>query len=107
MPVKMLDNNTARTQWRDVMDTASGGDTDVVVERYGKPMVAVIAYNDFVALQDELDDLRAARRAAETYEAWKRDRSRGRPWEEVEAELVAEGLLDAQAERRWQVLIDR
>jgi PHD/YefM family antitoxin component YafN of YafNO toxin-antitoxin module len=97
MPVKVLDSNTARTQWRDIMDSASGGDADVVVKRYGKPMVAVIAYKDFVALQDELDDLRAARRAAEAYEAWKSDRSRGRPWEEVEAELVAEGLLDARS----------
>jgi PHD/YefM family antitoxin component YafN of YafNO toxin-antitoxin module len=97
MPVKVLDSNTARTQWRDIMDTASSGNADVVVERYGKPMVAVIAYDDFVALQDQLDDLRAARRAAEAYEAWKNDRGRGRPWEEVEAELIAEGLLDAQS----------
>jgi len=96
MPVKVLDSNTARTRWRDILDEAGGGDTDVVVERYGKPMVAVIAYDDFVAIQDELDDLRAARRAAEAYEAWKADPDRGRPWEEVEAELVAEGLLDAR-----------
>ena len=97
MPVKVLDSNTARTQWRDILDTASGGDADVVVERYGKPMVAVIAYDDFVALQDELDDLRATRRAAQAYEAWKNDPNRGRPWEEVEAELVAEEFLDAQS----------
>jgi PHD/YefM family antitoxin component YafN of YafNO toxin-antitoxin module len=97
MPIKVLNSNTARTQWRDIMDTASGGDADVVVERYGKPMVAVIAYDDFVALQDELDDLRAARRAAEAYEAWKNDPSRARSWEEIEAELVAEGLLDAES----------
>jgi PHD/YefM family antitoxin component YafN of YafNO toxin-antitoxin module len=70
----------------------------VVVERYGKPMVAVIAYEDFVALKDELDDLRAARRAAEAYEAWKSDPSWGRSWDEVEADLVAEGLLDVQSE---------
>ena len=97
MPVKVLDSNTARTQWRDIMDTAGGGNADIVVERYGKPMVAVIAYDDFLALQDNLDDLRAGRRAAEVYEAWKADLGRGRPWEEVEAELVAEGLLDAKA----------
>ncbi len=94
MPVKVLDSNTARTQWRDILDMASNGGADVVVERYGKPMVAVIAYNDFLALQEELDDLRAGRRAAEAYEAWKADPSRGTPWEEVEAELIAEGLLD-------------
>ena len=97
MPVKVLDSNTARTQWRDIMDTATSGEVDVVVERYGKPMVAVIAYNDFLDLQDELDDLRAGRRAVEAYEGWKADPSRGRPFEEVEAELIAEGLLDVEA----------
>ena len=94
MPVKVLDSNTARTQWRDIMDTATSGDVDVVVERYGKPMVAVIAYNDFLDLQDELDDLRAGRRAAAAYAAWKKDPSRGTPYEEFRPELVAEGLLD-------------
>jgi prevent-host-death family protein len=95
MPVKVLDSNTARREWRDILDGAGRGD-DIVVERYGKPMVAVIAYEDFVALQEELDDLRAGRRAAAAYEAWKADPDRGRPWEEVEADLVAEGLLDAR-----------
>ena len=95
MPVKVLDSNTARTQWRDVLDTAGAGDADVVVARYGKPMVAVIAYDDFVALQEELEELRASRRAAVAYEAWKRDPDRARPWAEVEAGLVDEGLLDA------------
>ncbi|MBN1318701.1 MAG: type II toxin-antitoxin system Phd/YefM family antitoxin [Anaerolineales bacterium] len=95
MPIQVLDSNTARTRWRDIVDTASSGSADVVVERYGKPVVAVIAYQDFLSLQDELDDLRAARRAAEAYQVWKEQPGRGRPWEEVEAELVAEGLLDA------------
>ena len=43
---------------------------------------------------EETDDARAARRAAEAYEAWKQDPSLTRPWDEVEAELVTEGLLD-------------
>jgi PHD/YefM family antitoxin component YafN of YafNO toxin-antitoxin module len=94
MPVKVLDSNTARTRWRDIMDTASGGDTDIVVERYGKPMVAVIAYDDFLALQEDLDDLRASRRVAEAYKAWKADPDRGMPYEDFRAELIAEDLLD-------------
>ena len=94
MPVKILDSNTARTQWRDILDMAGGGHADVVVERYGKPMVAVIAYHDFLALQDNLDDVRAGRRAAEAYEAWKADPGRGILYEDFRAELVAERLLD-------------
>ena len=94
MPIQVLDSNRARTQWRDILDSAHAGTVDIVVERYGKPMVAVIAYEDFVALQDELDDLRAGRRATDAYEAWKQDPSRGTPYEEFRAELVADGLLD-------------
>lgn len=51
----------------------------------------MITYEDFAALQDELDNLR---RAAEAYEAWKQDPGRGTPYEEFRAELVNEGLLD-------------
>lgn len=94
MTVMTLDSRNARTKWRDIMDTAqTGGET--VIERYGRPTAVVVPFEDWQALQDDLDDLRAARRAAVAYEAWKRDPSLGRPYSEVRAELVAEGLLDA------------
>jgi PHD/YefM family antitoxin component YafN of YafNO toxin-antitoxin module len=57
----------------------------------------VISYADYEALQDELDDLRAARRAAAIYEEWKSDPSSARPYAEIRAELVAEGKLDEQS----------
>jgi prevent-host-death family protein len=91
MTVRIYESNRARANWRDVLDDAAAGSTDVIVERYGKPVVAVIAYDDYLALQDELDDLRAARRAAAIYEEWKRDPSSARPYAELRAELVAEG----------------
>ncbi len=53
----------------------------------------MIDYEDWVALQDELDDLRAARRANEVYQEYLRDPSTARPWADIRAELVAEGLL--------------
>jgi len=56
----------------------------------------VIAYDDFAALEDELDDLRAARRAGAAYEEYKRDPGQAIPWEQLETELVAEGLVDAR-----------
>ncbi len=95
MPVQVLDSNDARSRWRDVLDAAHTSGTDIIIQRYGKPMVVVIAYADFLALQETLDDLRTGRRAETAYNAWKNDPDRGKPWEEVEAELVAEGLLDA------------
>ena len=94
MTIQKLDSNRARTRWRDVLDTVAAGASDIVIERYGKPVAVVIAYRDFVALQDELDDLRAARRAEAVYEEWKSDQSSARPYADFRAEMVAEGKLD-------------
>lgn len=94
MTVRTVDSNRARIHWRDVLDTARAG-LDSVIEHYGRPTAAVIPYADYEALQEELDDLRAGRRAAVAYEAWQRDPSSGTPLDQVEAELRAQGLLDA------------
>jgi prevent-host-death family protein len=94
MTVRVVESNRARALWREILDRAQAGTEDVIVERYGKPVAAVIAYEDFVALQDELDDLRAARRAGAAYEEYKQDPSQAVPYKVFRAELVAEGLLD-------------
>lgn len=94
MNVQIYESNRARAKWRDVLDATATGETDVIVKRYGKPVVVVIPYADYVAMQDELDDIRAARRAQAIYEEWKRDPSSARPYAEFRAELVAEGVLD-------------
>lgn len=94
MTVWKLSANEARGRWHDVVDAAASGDTDVVVERYGKPMVAIIPYEDYAELVDDLDDMRAARRAAEAYDAWLQNPSLGRSMEEVEKDLRDEGVLD-------------
>ena len=93
MGARILDSNDARIRWRDVLDTARAGE-DTVIERYGEPTAAVIPFADFAALQEQLEDLRIARRAQAAYEEWLRDPSTGTPLAEVEAELRAEGLLD-------------
>jgi PHD/YefM family antitoxin component YafN of YafNO toxin-antitoxin module len=64
------------------------------VERNGKAIAAMIPIDDFEALQEELDDLRAFRRAAEVYEAWRRDPSTAEPYEQARAEMVRDGLLN-------------
>jgi prevent-host-death family protein len=93
MAMQILDSNRARAKWRDILDKAHAGTGEVVIERYGQPVAAVISYADYVALQDELDDLRAARRARAIYEEWMRDPAIARPYAEFRAELVAEGVL--------------
>jgi len=56
---EILDSNRARIVWRELLDRARGG-RDTVIERYGKPTAAVIPYEDYKALQEALEDLRAA-----------------------------------------------
>jgi len=94
MPLQALNANEARTRWRDIVDAAHAGQMDTLIERYGKPMAVLIPYEDYLALEEELEELRAARRAEAAYAEWKRDPSRGRPYAEVRAELVAEKLLN-------------
>ena len=92
MAVRVVDSSWVRIHWREALDAARAGD-DTVIEHYGKPMAVVVSYADWQALQDELDDLRAARRAQAAYEAWQRDPSLGQPWSEVKAEMMRDGLL--------------
>lgn len=96
MTIMTWDSRTARENWRKLLDAATSGRSDVIITRHGQPAAALIAYDDYQALQEELDDLRAARRAEETVAAWRNDPAIARPWAEVEAELIATGLLDAE-----------
>jgi prevent-host-death family protein len=94
MTINTWDSNEARTRWRELLDTTAAGEADVVITRYGKPVSVVIDYEDYLALQDELDDLRSARRAAAIYAEWKAGRVPTRNWEDVKADLMRKGLLD-------------
>ena len=83
MTIATWDSNDARIKWRAMLDIAAAGVTDVVITRYGKPLVAVIDYEDFLALREELDDLRAARRADAIFEEYLRDPSSAHPWDDI------------------------
>jgi prevent-host-death family protein len=84
-----LPSDKARANWRDVLDSAGRGE-DIVVERYGKPTVAIIAYDDYLAIQDELAEMRDAREAQQVLDEWRKDASTARPWAELKAELLAD-----------------
>lgn len=64
MTVTTIDSQEVSVKWRDLLDATAAGETDVVITRDGKPAAVLIDYDDYITWQEELDDLRAARRAA-------------------------------------------
>ena len=93
MVVETISSREARTKWRDVLDKVMSRRVDVVIERSGKPVAVMIPVEDYEKLKDELDDLRAAQRAADAYEEWKRDPSTARSYADIREEMVRDGLL--------------
>lgn len=93
MSLTVIKSRQARQEWRDMLDKVQTGE-DIIIERNGKPIAAVIPAEDYELLQDELEDLRIARRAGIAYESWKRNPETGKPYAEFRSQLVNEGLLD-------------
>lgn len=63
MTIQVLESNQARNNWREMLDTVLINDVDVVITRYNKPLVTVVAYEDYLAIQEELIRRRAIRKA--------------------------------------------
>jgi prevent-host-death family protein len=85
-----MKSDAIRQRWRDVMDEVAAG-TDVLVERYNKPVAAVIPYEDYVALREELEEHRALRRAEAAWAEARRDPASAVAWEDLKSELDAAG----------------
>jgi hypothetical protein len=93
MQAKVMSSEEIRSDWRNVSDAVMGG-AIVVMERYGKPLMAMIPYADYIALQEQLEDLRDLRLAEAAHAEYKRDPSIARSWEEVKAEWDARDAAD-------------
>ncbi len=87
MPNTTVKSGEARTKFRDLLDQVLSGKGDVIIERNGKNVAVMIPAADYEQIREELDELRAVREAAASYEEWKKNPSVGRPFEEVDAEL--------------------
>lgn len=86
--VKEVESRTARTHWRDMLDDATAGQTDVVITRYGKPVTAMIRYEDYVALQEELLRLRAGQQREGLLTALASEAVLRREWETPEEDAA-------------------
>jgi prevent-host-death family protein len=95
MDFGLWSSQRACRNWRELLDLIAAGKVAVVVNRRGQPAAAVIAYADYVAIQEELEELRSARRGQAALERWRMDPASGRNYAEIRRELVADGLLDS------------
>jgi PHD/YefM family antitoxin component YafN of YafNO toxin-antitoxin module len=65
MTLRTMSSEQARTGWNALLDLASWGDVDIVIERCGKPTAVVIGYETYRALQPTLAGLRVCASAQE------------------------------------------
>ena len=94
MTITTLDSQAARENWGVLLAMVAKGDKSIVITEDGEPVAALVDYTAFMALAEELDDLQATQRAATILEDIRTGRTATVPWEDVKADLIAEGLLD-------------
>jgi prevent-host-death family protein len=69
MPPTKVKSGEARAKWRDILDQVFAGKGDVVIERNGKDIVALIPAEDYEQIRDILQNIRAVRETTAAYEA--------------------------------------
>jgi prevent-host-death family protein len=88
MTIIRIKSGEARANWREMIDHVFSGRNDVIIERNGKDVAVLIPAGDYHDIREELDELRAERRATQAYAEWQRDPTVARPWKEVEGEIL-------------------
>lgn len=94
MTITTLDSQIARDNFAGLLATVAKGDESIVITQHGEPVAALVDYAAFMALAEELDDMQTAQRAAAILDDLDAGRTDARPWAEIRAEWIAEGLLD-------------
>jgi prevent-host-death family protein len=95
MVVTKIGSGEARTKWRDLLELVYTGTSDIIIERSGKDVAALISVDDYKAVQEQLAELRSERRAAAAYEEWKQDPSTVRSLKDVKTSLAKKELINA------------
>jgi antitoxin (DNA-binding transcriptional repressor) of toxin-antitoxin stability system len=105
MGTKKVSSDQARTGWREMLDAVASGDT-IIIERYGKPVAVLSAYQDFeegTPLADDEGDMVREKTAVYQSNEWKALKSQLAA--EIKADLLTEpdiqhALLQYE---RWQL----
>lgn len=83
-----MDSRSTRMKWRDVLDTVTTGAADVVVTRNSKATVAIIPFEDYEAIIEQLEEIRESRLADALIEQWQAGKIGARPWAALKATLA-------------------
>jgi len=86
-----MSSDEARSKWREVIDTAVAGN-HIIIERYGKPVVAIVAHPDFLQAFAQENVLREATAVYQT-NSWDREALKAELITEIKAELLAEPMF--------------
>jgi prevent-host-death family protein len=88
MTITRIKSGDARTNWREMIDQVLIGRSDIMIERNGKDVAVLIPAGDYQEIKEDLEDLRAERRAALAYAEWKQDAKVAGPWVVIEGEIL-------------------
>ncbi len=83
-----ISSDQARTKWRELLDSVIAGER-IVIERYGKPVAAIVPYQDMTEYPQSANELREETAVYQTNE-----------WEKIKADLIAEIKAELLTEKQ-------
>ncbi|MCA9924901.1 MAG: type II toxin-antitoxin system Phd/YefM family antitoxin [Anaerolineales bacterium] len=96
----IMSSDQARSNWREVLETAVAGHS-IVIERYGKPVAAIIPYDQFA---DEDSEKQFLRETSTVYQTADWDTMKAELVAAIKAELKAEAMPAISWEEGWRQL---
>lgn len=92
MSILTVQSDQARLQWRETIEAAYVDKKDVVIERYGKPIVTVMSHTKWLSMLRRMKELELTTQGWEKYEEMKADPNKLVTEEQYNELLKAEGL---------------
>ena len=94
MSVVTMSADVARVQWRKTIDLAFAHQKEIVIERYGEPIAALMSYENWLEMKRKLKEQELTIKVLERHQEVKNDPSSLISEEEYERLLQAEGLSE-------------
>lgn len=100
MSTTTMSSDQARSNWREVLETAVSGNS-IVIERYGKPIAAIIPFDQFA---DEVNEEKHLRESNTAYQTANWQAIKDELIAAVKAELIADAIPSISWIEGWQQL---